>query len=434
MKATWEAKMTTLTRLDSRTVRAKLKPRGRPYWSKAGDGLDLGYRRIKTGIGSWVLRRYAGDERYVLQTFSTADDVDEADGVRILTYHQATARARELAKAHVERERLEADGPPLTIASAVDEYVETRETRWQKYGGQKRDARARLAKHVDKALLDTPLALLTVDQLATWRKSAGERTAHDLKAALNAAARRFRDALPPILRDVIKDGLASPRSAPKAARDVTALSDADVRRIVAAAQEIDREGDWNGLFQIVLTLASTGSRFSQIARCVVSDVQPREKRLMIPVSRKGSGVKQASRTAVPIGPDVIAALQPATAGRLGNDPLFMRPDSRPIGVGKRERGEPRPWRSSGEFNRPWRLIAERAGLPGVTPYDLRHAAIIRALRLGLPVQLVARLFDTSAIMVQKNYSASIVDALGELSERMVVPLAPVSPSPIAAVR
>ena len=34
--------------------------------------------------------------------------------------------------------------------------------------------------------------------------------------------------------------------------------------------------------------------------------------------------------------------------------------------------------------------------------------------------LVARLFDTSATMVQKNYSASIVDALGELAERMAV--------------
>jgi hypothetical protein len=65
---------------------------------------------------------------------------------------------------------------------------------------------------------------------------------------------------------------------------------------------------------------------------------------------------------------------------------------------------------------------------------LRHSAIIRALKLALPVQLVARIFDTSAIMIQKNYSASIVDALGELAERLAVPLAPVAPSPLAAVR
>jgi hypothetical protein len=85
-------------------------------------------------------------------------------------------------------------------------------------------------------------------------------------------------------------------------------------------------------------------------------------------------------------------------------------------------------RAAGEYGRAWRSIDERAGLPAATPYSMRHAAIVRALRRGLPVQLVARLFDTSAVMIQKNYSASIVDALGELAERMAIPLAPVAPS------
>jgi len=121
------------------------------------------------------------------------------------------------------------------------------------------------------------------------------------------------------------------------------------------------------------------------------------------------------------------------AGRLGAEPLFVRPGWQATGVGKWERAAPRPWQSS-ELNIPWRLVAKRAGLPGVTPYALRHSAIIRALSLGLPVQLVAKLFDTSATMIQANYSASIVDALGELAERMAVPLSPVAPSPLAAVR
>jgi integrase len=204
-----------------------------------------------------------------------------------------------------------------------------------------------------------------------------------------------------------------------------------VRRIVSAAQAVDAEGGWDGgLFRIVLTLAATGSRFSQIARCVVSDVQPAQRRLMVPTSRKGKSDNKAGRTPVPIGPDVLAALMPATAGRLGDGPLFLRPGWQALGVGKWEEAAPRPWRSSSEFNRPWQLIAQRAGLPDVTPYSLRHAAIIRSLSLGLPVQLVAKLFDTSAAMIQANYAASIIDALGELAERMTVPLAPVAPSPL----
>jgi integrase len=425
--------MTTHTRLDTRTARLKLKPQGKPYRTRIGDRIDLAYRRLKDAPGSWSLRRYDG-KRYALEQFAIADDMQDSDGVRVLSYHQATARARELAQTHVEIVRLKVNGPPLTIGRANEEYADGREERWAELGGSKHDARRRLAR-LPKELLATPLALLTVDILATSRPSIDERTVHDLKASLNLAARRYRDKLPPTIRDIIKDGLASPRGAPKAAREIQALTDADVRRLVSAAREIDEGGQWDGaLFRIVLMLASTGSRFSQLARCVIADVQPRERRLMVPVSRKGGGVKQASRTAVPIGADVIAELQPAMAGRLGNEVLLSRPEWRPDGVGKWRKVGLRPWRSAAEFSGPWRLIAERAGMPGVTAYTLRHSAIIRALRLGLPVQLVARVFDTSAMMIQKNYSASIVDALGELAEKMVVPLAPVAPSPIAAVR
>jgi integrase len=429
--------MTTHTRLDTRTARLKLKPQGKPYRTKIGDRLDLAYRRLKDAPGSWSLRRYDG-KGYALEQFAVADDMGDADGVRTLTFHQAQARARELAKAQAAHELLKAAGPPIDVHRLVVEYGAERAERWVPLGGPKHDARSRLAKVLaaDEKFAATLAADLTVDGLAAVRSRIGERTAHDLKAALNRGAKRYRDKLPPTLRDVIRDGLANPRGAPEAAREIQALSDSDVRRLVSAAQEIDREGQWDGsLFRMVLTLASTGSRFSQIARCVVADVQPRERRLMVPVSRKGNGVKQASRTAVPIGSDVIAALQSATAGRLGNESLFLRPDWRPEGVGRWVKGEPRPWRSPGEFGRPWQLIAQRAGLPGVTPYALRHSTIIRALSLGLPVQLVARLFDTSAQMIQQNYSASIVDALGELSERMVISLSPATVTPlVAAVR
>jgi integrase len=427
--------MTRHANLSSPAVRSKLKIRAAPHYGPLGAGTHLGYRRMR-GAGSWILRRYCGSEKYVAEAFALADDLGPADGVKILTFHQAQDKARELAKAHAELERLKADGPPLTVGRACDEYADGREGRWvNELSGSKHDARRRLAR-LPKDLLETPLALLTVDTLATARPEIDDRTVHDLRAALNAAARRYRDRLPPTLRDIIRDGLASPGSARDApSREIVALSEGDVKRLVAAAQEVDREDGWDGgLFRIVLALASTGSRFSQIARCRVADVQAGQRRLMVPPSAKGKSDNKAARIAVPIGDDVIKALTPATVGRLGNEPLFTRPGWKQAGVGQWEKAEIRPWRSSAEFARPWRLIIERVGLSGVTPYHLRHAAIVRSLRLGLPVQLVAKLFDTSATMIQKNYSASIVDALGELAEKMVAPLAPVAPSPIAAVR
>jgi hypothetical protein len=123
--------------------------------------------------------------------------MDKADGVRILDFHQAEARARGLAKAHAEREAAaEANGPPLTVCLFIDEYAAEREGRWVPHGGFKHDARRRLAKHVDKALLDALVADLTVDRLQTWRKSNDERVAHDFRAALNAGLRRYREKLP----------------------------------------------------------------------------------------------------------------------------------------------------------------------------------------------------------------------------------------------
>src|SRR6516164_3594131 len=83
---------------------------------------------------------------------------------------------------------------------------------------------------------------------------------------------------------------------------------------VNGAQELDGEkADWNGdLYRLVLTLAATGMRFSQLIRVTVADVQPERNRLMIPTSRKGKGTK-ATRVAVPVGEDVITALRPAAA-------------------------------------------------------------------------------------------------------------------------
>ena len=437
--------MAKRARLDSCSAREKLKPRGAPYWAEAGAKVDLGYRRLKAGVGSWAMRRYVEETRtYVATTFARADDLDEADGVDILNYHEAQAKARELAAAAAEEERLARLGPPLTVARAVEEYVEAREQRWESHGGAgaKGNARNRLARHVlsDRALASTPLAALTANQLAAWLagRAHDQRTMHDFKAALNLSAKRHRDVLPPTLRDAIRDGLAGSHARARAPRDAqVGLPDADVRRVVAAAWQVDEEAGWDGgLGRLVMALAATGARMSQVVRMRVADVQLAQGRLMVPTSRKGGGAKMASHVAVRVGPDVLAALAPATAGRLGHESLFLRPHWRLAAGLAWERGEElRPWASSDSLRRPWAAVVAKAGLPStVTPYALRHSSICRALKAGLPVQLVARLHDTSAAMIERNYSAQIVSLMDEFAERAIIPLTTPPPAPIAAVR
>jgi hypothetical protein len=43
-------------------------------------------------------------------------------------------------------------------------------------------------------------------------------------------------------------------------------------------------------------------------------------------------------------------------------------------------------------------------------YALRHSSIVRGLKANLPIRLVAALHDTSVEMIEKHYSAFIVDA------------------------
>jgi integrase len=229
---------------------------------------------------------------------------------------------------------------------------------------------------------------------------------------------------------------ASAHAVPAAAREAQVLPDVDVRALISAAWEVDAVESWDGdLARIVLLLAATGARFSQIARMTVADVQAAQKRLMIPVSRKGRGAKNSSHIGVRVGADVLAALAKAIAGRQGSEPLFLRARWEPVrGAVRWEKGSRGPWHAASELTRPWAPIVSRARLAaGIIPYALRHSSIVRGLRAGLPVRLVAALHDTSSAMIERYYAAFIVDVMDELAARAVVPLttAPATVTPIA---
>jgi hypothetical protein len=87
---------------------------------------------------------------------------------------------------------------------------------------------------------------------------------------------------------------------------------------------------------------------------------------------------------------------------------------------KSERG---PWKR-GELARPWKAIRERASMPAVVPYALRHSSIVRGLRKGLPIQQVAKLHNTSVKMIERHYAKYIATALEDLARAAVVPLVP----------
>lgn len=431
-------------RLTNRTRRGDLPPSRKPYFRQIAEGLHLGYRRPATPgrPGAWVGRRRRADGGYKTENLGFADDLpgvvpgQQPNGTTVLTYDQAQTALRNWAKAEAEAERIakEGAGGVPTVQSVVEAYFKDRESR----GEAGADARYRLTRHVLNApLASIKLSGLTERHLVEWRAAlvrAGRRKGaalqsplsnstisrllNDLRAALNGAAERYRLDL----AFVIRAGLKAPPNADKA-RDPQILNNSETGRLITAAQMVDPDF---GL--LVMMLAVTGARFSQLARASVSGFQPENQRLMVPPSRKGRGLKNKPAQPLPLPADAVAALQLAVAGRPGAEPLLMRWNNEKVSPTKESgfktwrRNGRRPWKDSSELTRPWGEALKIANLPmNLIPYALRHSSIVRALTAGVPVRIVAAAHDTSIAMIERHYSAYIVEASGEIMRRAIVP-------------
>jgi integrase len=208
------------------------------------------------------------------------------------------------------------------------------------------------------------------------------------------------------------------------ARDNQILPDDVIRRIVAAALALDED-----FGPLVTLLAATGARFAQLRRTSVTDVQPEQGRVMVPESFKGKK-RAIAYIRVQVGADTLSVLAPAIEGRPLSAPLLERWRYVQVKTGKRrnatqvwERDTRGPWMTASEMTRLWNRACEDAGVGGsIIPYALRHSSIVRGLRMGLPIRLVAAIHDTSVAMIERHYSRWITEGLDELAARAVVPL------------
>jgi integrase len=355
--------------VETRSARLALPVRKKPVFRRLGPGVALGYRRNATA-GTWVVRVADGRGGNWTKVFATADDHEEANGQTILTYMQACDRARALAKS---RDGTATGKAAVTVGDALDAYGADLEAR----GGDAYNL-SRVRGHVPAALARRPVAVLMANELRHWRNAlvktmvpaSVNRVANTLRAALNLAA----DGDETISRGPWEAGLKALPGAESANNVV--LKDVEVQRIV---REAYRLGEEFGLF--VELAAVTGARPSQMWRIETLG----RDHVMMPASKKGKGTKAISHRRVPIPPALAKRLQ---------------------GGLRKPRGT--PW-SRSDHTRPFRRTVERAGLDPevVTIYALRHSSIVRQLRAGVPIRLVAVLHDTSAAMIERHYSAFI---------------------------
>jgi integrase len=425
------------------------------HWRRLDAEAHLGYRKGKLS-GVWFVRwrNHQDGANYKQAPVGVANDVNDKPVDGTLTFEQAKQAARGTVNRARTEAAAQAAGPVPTVRSAAEAYINERDARDSRRAGRAVQSGAgyNIRRHVlgqekrgnRKAVEAAPLAAVHLhalrgQDLVTWREGLPEgqktttkqRLMNDVKAALNAAWHRLSEhqkTLNPTFLAIVKDGFRAERidddDETSVARDNQILTDARIGIILRSAREIDNELEFDGdLYRIVVCLAATGARYAQIRRMRVGDVQRADRRLMVPGSYKGRGGNGGS-TPIPVGDDVMEVLLPAIVGRPNDAPLFERAshEHAPGSIRwiKAARG---PWKPT-ELTRPWHAIRERAGMPDVIPYALRHSSIVRGLRKGLPIQQVAKLHNTSVKMIEVHYAKYIATALEDLARAAVVPLVP----------
>jgi len=389
-----------MRQIETKTARSKLPPGKARVFVRLGEGVSIGYRRNANRAGVWIVRLADGQRGKIEKRIALADDLAAADGRKIMDYQQAAAAARRLGNGE------SADETPAVLN--VDDAIKVYEADLIARNGQKNNA-TRLRPHITPAMLKRPVALLDVTELRKWRDGlTGKMVAASVnrlitcfKAALNLAAAKDES----LNSRAWEIGLAALPEATEANNVV--LAEGIIRQLVCAAHE---QSSQFGV--LVETLAVTGARISQLARCQARDLVA--DRLMIPSSAKGQK-KRATRTPVPIPTMLAERLRAAATGRKVADVLFTKPS-----------GE--SWKKS-DHSRPFErcVVAVGEDPKFVSIYALRHSHITAQLLAGLPVQLVAKLHDTSASQIEKHYAAAITSHTDELVRKTMVAMGPALP-------
>jgi integrase len=375
--------------LESREARSKLKIRQKPYYREIDRGLHLGYRKGKSAR-PWLLRRHIGGEAvYSFEPIGTADDFQDADGVKVLDFYQAQDRARKRAKIDTK------SAGPFTVADAIALYVEDLSG---DRPGTAYDVERRLHANVPPTLAGMKAADVTDKALKKWRDT----------LAKTPPRLRTRPGEKQHYRDIdLKDQEAARKRKVSANRCLSQLK----RALFLARDEFSSNGSWRNaeLFRGVesarisyLTIAEatrlvnvcdgdfrvlvqaglqTGCRYGELAALRVADFNPDVGTLAVRMSKSGKPRH------VVLTEEGQALFTELAASRPGSD-LMLR----------------RKWTKSQQV-RPMKAACLKAKIdPPIGFHQLRHTWASLAVMAGMPLVVVARnLGHVDTRMVEKHY-------------------------------
>jgi integrase len=399
--------------LKNPTRRAKLKSKlksGQARWSaiSADPPVHLGYENRK-GRFRWILRRALGKfksksgkevYRYAITELGSDDD----DGLSFDAAKKAATRALGLADGKQSK---------LTVREAMERYTAYKVA----LGQPTRDLTVRTEAHINPVLGNKLVAKLTADQLRRWladlaaspamvrsKRDAeeynyrSEPTDEEAVRRRRSSANRVLTMLKAALNHAFDEGHVDSNKA--WGRRVKPFREVDVARVryllLAEALRLINacEREFRPLVQAAL---QTGCRYGELIALEVQDYNGDAGTVFI---RKSKGGKPRH---VILTDEGKSFFRQVTAGRVGSERMFSRPDGS-------------AWGKSDQA-RPMRDACERAKIsPPVGIHALRHTWASHAVMNGVPLMIVAKnLGHVDTRMVEKHYGhlapSYIVDAI-----------------------
>lgn len=392
------ARTLTSKELGSRTARRAI-PIGTVAWMPLSQGRALGYRKGSRG-GVW-LARYKIEGFRKEEKLALADDILDAEGVRVLNFGQAQEKARAwflTATTLATGEHVSGRGG-YTVHQCCLEYLKHLERRG---APDYRHTKYDLDAYAIPKLGPLQVTKLTRPKLSQWcadiaasprrtnRKTAKENEPHvqteeDLRkrqATANRIMRRLRAALNLALEEgrALANPMAwkvSPFENVEVARAIF-LSEKDQRTFVKACA---KEKDFQRLVRAGLYV---GARYGELGRLVVRDFNPAAGTLFIAKSKGGQ------QRYVYLDAEAARFFREVCTNRDSSEDMFLRKSGK-------------PWVKDSQ-KKPMRRACTLAGMKPFGFHQLRHSAASRWITLGVSLKVVAeQLGHVDTKMVDRYY-------------------------------
>ncbi|HEV2136985.1 MAG TPA: site-specific integrase [Terracidiphilus sp.] len=405
-------------RINTRSARLKLKPTTKPgaepYWCSISQGLAVGYRKGATG-GTWIARHFSIETGRRKASLGIADDHEDADGIRVLSFDQAQDKARKWASLKAQEDSGEVQAGAYTVEQAMNDYL----THLAKAKRKPQYRTAAIVKaHILPTLGAVELSKLTHGKVKAWRDKVAE-TAPRLRTkagkpqayrAVDESSQRARQATANRILTVLKAGLnyaktESRRIATDSAWvDVKPFAKVDVPKVrfltpVEVTAVVGKcEPDFQSLVKGALL---TGCRYGELTAMTVADFNPKDGQVYVAQSKNGEA------RYVDLNDAGIDFFKHLSSERKTADALFQRANGK-------------AWKTSEQF-RPMNAACDAAKVDGVTFHILRHTYASHSLMAGMTIEVLAQQLGHKDTRITMRHYAHLCPTFKQESVRRNAP-------------